>query len=187
MDGLPRILLVVLGLAGIRRREACQLIVDDRRVGPQFGESARPEHRLPRAMLTDDQVMLRFTRLFPRGQLLNWASKRGLTAYTKLYKYKRVYPDRPPTAPRITSSARYRRKTSHSLQEWTSLSMRNAPSRRARHRQCEGATPARGMRATPHGNADHQIRQRQERVVQVTITERHRRPSDSILASDRPH
>jgi hypothetical protein len=37
------------------------------------------------------------------------------------------------------------------------------------------------VRATAHGNADHQIRLRQEPVAQVTITERHRRPGDRPL------
>ncbi len=42
------------------------------------------------------------------------------------------------------------------------------------------------VRATAHGNADHQIRLRQDPVVQVTVTKRHRRPSDPDSAPDSP-
>ncbi len=39
------------------------------------------------------------------------------------------------------------------------------------------------MRATPHGNADHQIRLRLEPVAQGTVSERLRRPGDLVSAS----
>ncbi len=45
------------------------------------------------------------------------------------------------------------------------------------------ANALRDMRATPHGNADHQIRMGHELVVQGTVTERHRRPGDHISAT----